>query len=259
MSLADRYWSRPPTCLFLHEAPSLPPRSGLLPCRPGQSRPSCPRPLAPENDHPVRLVSEGPHARHMGAKHIGLRPAFSSQFEPGLRSSNQDRNTRRRWNHENAVGPGFRRSMAVNNLGGSNRDGGCPGGIGGRPFGHQRSLRRLHDRTPASGTLEPRPEGPEKALEKRNSGARQTQRAQHAEFSTPLKQATAPYHNPNVETLQIIGELIEIARDLRAERENGPSVNERAFYDALAQQSRRGSECTCRWDRAKTEAPGHHD
>jgi type I restriction enzyme, R subunit len=55
------------------------------------------------------------------------------------------------------------------------------------------------------------------------------------EFSTRLEQAIARYHNRSVDALQIIQELIEIAKDLRAEPEDGLTSDERAFYDALAQ------------------------
>jgi type I restriction enzyme R subunit len=55
------------------------------------------------------------------------------------------------------------------------------------------------------------------------------------EFSTRLEQAIARYHNRSVDALQIIQELIQIAKDLRAEPEDGLTPDERAFYDALAQ------------------------
>ncbi len=55
------------------------------------------------------------------------------------------------------------------------------------------------------------------------------------EFSTRLEQAIARYHNRSVDAFQIIQELIEIAKDLRAEPEDGLTSDERAFYDALAQ------------------------
>ena len=55
------------------------------------------------------------------------------------------------------------------------------------------------------------------------------------EFSKRLKQAIARYHSRSIDALQIIQELIEIARDLRAEPEDGLTSDERAFYDALAQ------------------------
>ena len=54
------------------------------------------------------------------------------------------------------------------------------------------------------------------------------------EFSTRLEQAIARYHNRNIDAVQIIQELIEIARDLRDEPEDGLTSDERAFYDALA-------------------------
>ncbi|WP_370220876.1 type I restriction endonuclease subunit R [Qipengyuania sp.] len=57
------------------------------------------------------------------------------------------------------------------------------------------------------------------------------------EFSTRLEQAIARYHNRSVDALQIIQELINIAKDLRNEPDDGLSSDERAFYDALAQNS----------------------
>lgn len=57
------------------------------------------------------------------------------------------------------------------------------------------------------------------------------------EFSTRLEQAIARYHNRSVDALQIIQELIEIAKDLRKQPEDGLTADERAFYDALAQNN----------------------
>ena len=54
------------------------------------------------------------------------------------------------------------------------------------------------------------------------------------EFSTRLEQAIARYHSRSIDALQVIQELIGIARDLRAEAEDGLTTDERAFYDALA-------------------------
>lgn len=55
------------------------------------------------------------------------------------------------------------------------------------------------------------------------------------EFSSRLAQAIARYHSRSIDALQVIQELIQIARDLRAEPDDGLSPDERAFYDALAQ------------------------
>ncbi|WP_212635354.1 type I restriction endonuclease subunit R [Rhodobacter capsulatus] len=55
------------------------------------------------------------------------------------------------------------------------------------------------------------------------------------EFGARLEQAIARYHNRAVDAVQVIQELIEIAKDLRDEPEDGLTVDERAFYDALAQ------------------------
>ena len=55
------------------------------------------------------------------------------------------------------------------------------------------------------------------------------------EFSKRLEDAIARYHNRSVDALQIIQELIEIAKDLQAVPDDGLTTEERAFYDALAQ------------------------
>lgn len=57
------------------------------------------------------------------------------------------------------------------------------------------------------------------------------------EFSSRLEQAIARYHNRSVDALQILQELIQIAKDLRNEPEDGLTSAERAFYDALAQNN----------------------
>lgn len=54
-------------------------------------------------------------------------------------------------------------------------------------------------------------------------------------FSTRLEQAIARYHNRSVDALQILQELIALAKDLQGEPEDGLNTAERAFYDALAQ------------------------
>ncbi len=56
-------------------------------------------------------------------------------------------------------------------------------------------------------------------------------------FSSRLEQAIARYHNRSVDALQILQELIALAKDLKNEPEDGLSNAERAFYDALAQNS----------------------
>lgn len=53
-------------------------------------------------------------------------------------------------------------------------------------------------------------------------------------FSSRLEHAIARYHNRSVDALQILQELIALARDLRNEPEDGLNAAERAFYDALA-------------------------
>ena len=54
-------------------------------------------------------------------------------------------------------------------------------------------------------------------------------------FSERLLNAIARYHNRGVDALQILQELIQIAKDLAAEPGDDLNDQERAFYDALAQ------------------------
>lgn len=54
-------------------------------------------------------------------------------------------------------------------------------------------------------------------------------------FSKMLEEAMARYHNRSVDALQVIQEMIDIARKLQEEPEDGLSPEEVAFYDALAQ------------------------
>ena len=55
------------------------------------------------------------------------------------------------------------------------------------------------------------------------------------EFSERLEKAIASYHNRSVDALQVLQELIAMAKELRGEPEDGLNEAERAFYDALAQ------------------------
>ena len=54
-------------------------------------------------------------------------------------------------------------------------------------------------------------------------------------FSERIEDAMARYHNRVIDALQVIEELIQIGRDLRDEPDDGLSVEEVAFYDALAE------------------------
>jgi type I restriction enzyme R subunit len=58
---------------------------------------------------------------------------------------------------------------------------------------------------------------------------------QKERFSDRLNGAIARYHNRSVDALQVIQELIALAKDLKAEPEDNLSDAERSFYDALAQ------------------------
>lgn len=57
---------------------------------------------------------------------------------------------------------------------------------------------------------------------------------QNQKFSERLTNAIARYHNRSVDALQVIQELIGMAKDLSAEPEDDMSEAERSFYDALA-------------------------
>ena len=59
--------------------------------------------------------------------------------------------------------------------------------------------------------------------------------AQREVFSERLKAAISRYHNRGVDAMQILQELIAIAKDLQAEPGDDLNEAERAFYDALAQ------------------------
>ncbi len=67
------------------------------------------------------------------------------------------------------------------------------------------------------------------------SARTRTNVVQHEAFSAQLEQAVARYHNRSVDALQVLQELIALAKDLRNEPEDGLNAAERAFYDALAQ------------------------
>jgi type I restriction enzyme R subunit len=53
-------------------------------------------------------------------------------------------------------------------------------------------------------------------------------------FSERIEAAMAKYHNRVIDALQVIQEMLQIARDLRNEPEDGLTPEEIAFYDALA-------------------------
>ena len=58
---------------------------------------------------------------------------------------------------------------------------------------------------------------------------------QNQRFSERLSDAIARYHNRSVDALQVIQELIALAKELKAEPDDDMSEAERSFYDALAQ------------------------
>lgn len=61
-----------------------------------------------------------------------------------------------------------------------------------------------------------------------------TNNAKKEAFSKRLAEALARYHNRSVDALQVIQEMIAIAKTLQEEPEDGLSPEEVAFYDALA-------------------------
>lgn len=62
-----------------------------------------------------------------------------------------------------------------------------------------------------------------------------TNRTQNEAFSKRLQDAMARYHNRSIDALQVIQEMIEMARELQQQPADGLSPDEVAFYDALAQ------------------------
>jgi type I restriction enzyme R subunit len=66
-------------------------------------------------------------------------------------------------------------------------------------------------------------------------GARtRTNVVKHEEFSERLRDAIARYHNRSVDALQVIQELIALAKTLRDQPDDGLTPEEAAFYDALS-------------------------
>jgi type I restriction enzyme, R subunit len=55
------------------------------------------------------------------------------------------------------------------------------------------------------------------------------------QFSERIEEAMARYHNRVIDALQVIQEMLEIARDLREEPDDGLTDEEKSFYDALAE------------------------
>jgi type I restriction enzyme, R subunit len=65
-------------------------------------------------------------------------------------------------------------------------------------------------------------------------------------FTERLEAAIARYHANALTTAQVLDELIQLAKDIRTARargeETGLSAEEIAFYDALAQNERKGRD-----------------
>lgn len=62
-----------------------------------------------------------------------------------------------------------------------------------------------------------------------------TNKTQNEAFSKRLQDAMARYHNRSIDAIQVIQEMINMAKDLQEQPEDGLSPDELAFYDALAQ------------------------
>lgn len=62
-----------------------------------------------------------------------------------------------------------------------------------------------------------------------------TNRTQNEAFSKRLLDAMARYHNRSIDAVQVIKEMIEMAKELQEQPEDGFTPEEIAFYDALAQ------------------------
>ena len=67
------------------------------------------------------------------------------------------------------------------------------------------------------------------------SSRTRTNRAQNEAFSKRLQDAMARYHNRSIDAIQVIQEMIDMAKDLQSQPDDGLSAEEVAFYDALAQ------------------------
>ncbi len=67
------------------------------------------------------------------------------------------------------------------------------------------------------------------------SSRTRTNKAQNEAFSKRLQDAMARYHNRSIDAIQVIQEMIEMAKELQSQPEDGLSAEEVAFYDALAQ------------------------
>jgi len=73
-----------------------------------------------------------------------------------------------------------------------------------------------------------------KLLQGEVSSRTRTNVVKNRQFSERIADAMAKYHNRVIDALQVIEELIRVARDLRDEPEDGMTPEEVAFYDALA-------------------------
>ncbi|MCU0781777.1 MAG: DUF3387 domain-containing protein, partial [Akkermansiaceae bacterium] len=73
-----------------------------------------------------------------------------------------------------------------------------------------------------------------KLLEGEVKSRTRTNVVRNRQFSERIEEAMAKYHNRVIDALQVIQELIQLARDLREEPEDGLTKEEAAFYDALA-------------------------
>lgn len=58
---------------------------------------------------------------------------------------------------------------------------------------------------------------------------------QQKAFTERLAEAMRRYHNRSVDALQVLRELVELARELREQPDTGLTLEETAFYDALAE------------------------
>ena len=74
-----------------------------------------------------------------------------------------------------------------------------------------------------------------KLLEGETKSRTRTNVVKHRQFSERIEEAMARYHNRVIDALQVIQEMLDIARDLRKEPDDGLTPEEVAFYDALAE------------------------
>ena len=103
--------------------------------------------------------------------------------------------------------------------------------------GHLYPVGRIPGRGGQHAPAQPRNRAFEEAVERRVKTRRQCNVVEARSFAKLLEQSIREYQNRAIETIQVIEELIQLAKDMRAAsvrgEEFGRSEDEVAFYDAL--------------------------